>query len=350
MVTDKLKLLFVSGGFPGKVHFMEEAIAALGYIDIDTVYRWNYEVSYYKDQRNLIEKVSEKIGYPIDLQGSHTRILDMVSSKKYDIIFIVKGNHIYPNLLGKIRKISPKTKVINWSHDDMFAKHNRSKFYAINLHQYDLVVTTKSYNLDKKELPQLGAKDILFQNNSCYLYPFLKSFTRPENFLYDVSFIGTAELERFNTLNYLAENDLSIKVFGSGWNKSSFKKHHPNLDIEARDLIGEDYFRAMLNTKISLSFLRKINRDLQTLRTVEIPFCGAFMIAEDSNEQKSMFAEDIEAVYFESDLDLLNKIKYYIKHDEEREKIAQKGMIKARSSFNMIDNAEQIIRYTLDLD
>lgn len=344
MNNKKIKLLFVSGGFPGKVHFMQESIKRLGYVDIDTVYRWNYEVSYYRDQRNIIEKVTEKIGLPIDFQEANKRILRRVKDTHYDIIFIVKGNHIYPNTLNFIRINSPNTKIINWSHDNMFEKHNRTIFYSLNLKKYDLVVTTKSFNLHQDQLPSLGARKILFQNNSCYPYPFFESLVRPKVFKYDVSFIGSAELDRFNILNYLASQGIRVKIFGSGWDKSIYRHQHSNLDIECKDLIGKEYFETMLNSKISLSFLRKINKDLQTLRTVEIPFCGAFMIAEDTEEQKSMFHEELEAVFFSSNEDLLDKIKFYLNNDDKREAIAKRGMLKARDSYSMVDNAEEIIQ------
>lgn len=344
MTKEHINLLFVSGGFPKKGHFMKDSIDKLGYVNIDSTYRWNHEVTYYEDRRNLVEKISEKVGFPIDFHGANRRIIEQVSKKRYDIIFVVKGNHIYPNTLNRVSKLSPKTKLVNWSHDNMFEEHNRSRFYAMNLEKYDLVVTTKSFNLDPDQLPSLGAKRILFQNNSCFPYPYLNDLRRPERFKYDVIFIGSAEKERFESLNYLAKHGIKIKIFGSGWDKKVYGDIHSNLDIEYRDLLEKDYFKAMLDSKISLSFLRKINKDLQTLRTVEIPFCGAFMITEDTEEQNAMFEKDKEAVFFGSNIELLKKVRFYLKHENKREQIARNGMLKARNMFNMIDNAEEIIQ------
>ena len=82
-------------------------------------------------------------------------------------------------------------------------------------------------------------------------------------------------------------------------------EHHPNLVIENRPIYGEDYVKGLCATRINLCFLRKINRDLQTDRTMEIPACGAFMLAERTDEHLRLFAEGKEAAHFDSNEELL---------------------------------------------
>ena len=73
-------------------------------------------------------------------------------------------------------------------------------------------------------------------------------------------------------------------------------KSQKNLIIHNKPLEGKLYREAISNSKINLCFLRKANDDLQTDRTMEIPACKGFMIAERTNEQIKLFKEDIEAV------------------------------------------------------
>lgn len=338
-----MRILFVSGSYPSKEpHPMKLSLEDLDY-EVDEVFRWKEEVSHYHDTRSLIEKVLEKIGIPFDKDKANKRILSKMEKSFYDVVFVVKGNHIFPKTIKTIRRQYPNIKMINWSLDDMFAKHNRSIFYSLNLKEYDLVVSTKSYNLDKSELPSMGAKNILFQNNSFYPFGYIKSIERKSHYDYDVCFIGTAEKERFDSMNFLAKNGIKVTVFGSGWEKGIYSHAHPNLTINCKNINGKDYFETIAASKISLCFLRKINRDKQTLRTVEIPSVGGFMLAEFSEEHQSMFEDSLEASFFKTDKELLEKVNFYLSEDLVRETIASKGKIRAES-YKMVVSAKKIIK------
>jgi len=100
---------------------------------------------------------------------------------------------------------------------------------------------------------------------------------------------------------------------------------HPNLIVEHAPLWGEDYVSAICSFDINLCFLRKSNRDLQTTRTVEIPACGAFMIAERTDEHLEMFKEGKEAVFFSSNEELVGLVRYYLRNEEARLEIASAG-------------------------
>ena len=344
-----MRILFISGGYKEKNHFVKLAFKDMQDVDLVETYRWVEEVSYYNDRRSFIEKVFEKLRIPLDFSHSNRRILEKLNEYDFDIIFVIKGNHIYPSTIRKIKSIQPTSILINWSLDDMFAKHNRSVFYSKNLPLFDLVITTKSYNCLPDELPSLGAKKILFQNNSFYNYSFFQDLQRPNSFLYDICFVGTAELQRFHSLNFLAKHGYKVKIFGSSWDKKIYRNHEDNLSIEYRNLDQREYFETIINSKISLCFLRKLNRDLQTLRTVEIPSVGGFMLAERTLEHTSMFVEDDEAVFFGDDNELLQKVKKYLTDDQIREKIAKKGMLKSHAKFQLRKRLREIINMSISL-
>ena len=208
----------------------------------------------------------------------------------------------------------------------MALRHNQSQQYLECVPFYDCIVTNKSYIVN--ELKALGAKKVVFVNNTfepTFHYPHELSDDDIMRLGGDVGFIGAWEEERCQSILYLADRGINVRVWGGGkW--LEYKDYSPNLKIEDKGLYSEDYCKALKAFKINLCFLRKINFDQQTTRSVEIPACGGFMLAERTTEHLNMFKEDKEAAYFSSPEELLSKCKYYLTHDEERTIIAKEGL------------------------
>jgi spore maturation protein CgeB len=138
-----------------------------------------------------------------------------------------------------------------------------------------------------------------------------------------VGFIGQWEPDRARSLCSLARAGLVVRVWGYNWDR--MRGVPPRLVLENQPLWGNHYAKAICAFGINLCFLRKVNRDRQTSRSIEIPACGAFMLAERTDEHLRLFEESKEAEFFSDDRELLTKTRYFLEHPEERSKVAQAG-------------------------
>jgi len=279
----------------------------------------------------LLYRIFWKLRIPLDDMGVNSILLMEAKKSSFNVIWIEKGNMIWPSTLASIKKMSPDTALISCSEDDMYARHGHSLWYRWGLSKYDCVFTTKKYNL--QELKLYGAK-----KTKLFLDSYDEKTHRPleltdadrKRFGCDVGAIGAFEPERAAFLLYLAENGVRVTIWGNGW--GNWVGRSPNLDVKNDFLFGEDYTKAICATKINLNFLRKINRDEVTSRSVEIPACGGFMLAERTGRHLDFFIEGSEAEFFASKEELLAKIRTYLSNSPKREKIAQAGRKQCLSS------------------
>ena len=284
---------------------------------------------------SFLERLFWKLKLPLDLTRVNKKIREAVKSEKFDIVWIEKGNTIKPTTLRYIRQRLPNARLISISEDDMYARHNRSLYYTFGLKYYDIVFTTKVYNLE--ELKLLGAKKtelFLDSYDEKVHRPMILTDEEKKKFACDVGFIGSFENDRAEKMLFLAEKGIKIVIWGNGWGPWIGK--NPNLIIKNQPLYNDDYAKAISATKINLCFLRKINRDEVTSRSVEIPACGGFMLGERTKRHLEFFEEDKEAVFFGSNEELLEKIKKYLADGEARLKIAKAGRERCiKSGYSM---------------
>ncbi len=288
---------------------------------------------------------SIKLKWHWDLRGINRAILDKSNARAYDVLWIDKGLHIYPDTLKKIKSKNPNCFIISFSPDDMFNPANQSWWYVRGIGLYDLHVTTKSYNVE--ELKSMGARNVFFIDKAFAPEVHRKmvlTLDEKSELSCDVGFIGSWEKDRDEYIQYLAGQGINVTVTGSPWIKMSAR--HPGIKVIPAEFWGEAYAKVINATKINLCFLKKGNRDLQTARSIEIPACGGFMLAERTKEHQRLFTEDREAVFFSTKEELLQKVKYYLANDMAREEIAERGYDRCRhSGYDNFSRLSQVFAY-----
>ncbi len=290
---------------------------------------------------SIFYRIFNKFMLPLDLNKVNKKILLILIKNNIDVIWIENGIMIYPKTLKFIKLNYPKIKIISLSEDDMCKKHNLSLWYLFGLKFYDVVFTTKRHNFEC--LTRFGAKKVFrfYDSFDDTLHKIYKDGNL-KRYKYIVSHIGAYEKDRSEYLFFLAKSGIKVNVWGNDWDKCSF--NHDNLYIHKKFLYGEKYPKTIYKTKININFLRKINDDVITSRSLEIPASGGFMLSERTEAQKKIFKEKVEADYFSSKEELLNKVKFYLNNENTRKKIEKKGYSKCiNSKYRMISQIDMIL-------
>lgn len=96
----------------------------------------------------------------------------------------------------------------------------------------------------------------------------------------------------------------------------------------------EQYAQIFMRSKISLSFCRSSRMFVINARPFEATLCGAMLLEEEGFETAKMFVPFVDYVPYSSEKDLVDKAKYYLEHDYERQEIADSGCRKAHEQYS----------------
>ena len=282
----------------------------------------------------------------LDLSGANNSIINAVQQQAIDVVWVDKGVTISPGTLREVKSISPETILVHYNMDNPFGKVRHGwRTFLKGAPFYDVHFVAREANVHQYRA--IGCRDVrrFYNSYDRNLHrPIRVSEEERKEFGGTVGFIGDYEKERSEAMLFLAENDIPVKVWGPNWDRKC-KVRHKNLKVTTQFLKGEDYVKAVCSFDINLGFLRKINEDLHTTRSLEIPACGAFMLAERTKEHLDMFSEGIEAEFFSSDNELMDKVKYYMTNDEKRRRIGLGGRKRCiRSGYSYHDRLALLLK------
>ncbi len=296
--------------------------------------------------RDPVWKVMSKLGRPPDRAGLNRSIRHALTQGPVDVLWVAKSPSLRPETLVRARKLHPRLRIVFHSEDDMFLRHNQSSWFRTSLPLYDVVFTHKSRNTAPGELPALGAQRVVFVDkcHDRYLHrPVEVTGADREALGGEVGFVGTFEAERADVMLRLAQAGVGVRIWGDHWKK--WRGRHPLLNVEGRALSADEYARSICATDVNLGFLRKQNRDLQTGRSVEIPACGGFMLAERTDEHLNLFLEGVEAEFFDDFEECLGKTRFYVENAAERRRIAAAGLERCMSGrYSFHDRLTEMLR------
>ena len=261
--------------------------------------------------------------------------------KNHFLVWIDKGKWIWPETIDRIMELTHAV-IVHYTPDAAFLFHKSRHFFKC-IPKYDFLFTTKPYELGLYR--RLGARQVHLMHQAfeqTRFYP-----RQPQaDYISDVAFAGHYERHyagRIRTLSHL--KNISIKVWGPGWMRHARIAPWCRPYVRGNGIWGDEYPKAISSSKICLGLLSKLVPDTSTTRTFEIPACGSFMMAERTAEHQCLFEEGKEAEFFGSDEELLDKVRFYLSHPQQREKIASAGRNRClKSGYSNNDRIRDMLR------
>ena len=111
----------------------------------------------------------------------------------------------------------------------------------------------------------------------------------------------------------------AFHLVGGGWDRSY------NLEAQPPYPATEGYLNHFRRTAINLNLVSGNAETGLNMRHFEITAAGGFLLCYDQPELPDHFVPEKECVVFRNERDLLEKIRYYLSHPDERTAIAQAG-------------------------
>jgi len=330
--------------------------------DLDETFRNMNKLS--QEQKRFIDNNKPRLSAELlrqIIEAHRKSPIDVFFSYFYDVC-------VFPETIDQIRAMG--IIAINWYCN---ASYQLDLVAQIAPH-YDWCLVPERFRID--DYRALGAKPIYCQEaaNPQIYKPYLVSKE------FDVTFAGQAYGERPAYIRYLLNHGINVHVWGVGWENLSDKKISRTTFFfrmmastaqklctiegwntalgKVTGMVDSSRFESLVadtcirlphrviggilkdvelvqlfsRSKINLGFSscgethRNGKRILQLrLRDFEIPMSGGFYMVEYMDELEEFFEVGKEIVCYHDPDDLVHKVRYYLNHEGEREKIALAG-------------------------
>lgn len=156
-------------------------------------------------------------------------------------------------------------------------------------------------------------------------------FDVPDTLLFENGYLihKIANIERTCTLNLLAENH-EVTLYTTSKTAAERLQH---IKIMPPVCVGKEAHHVFQSSKINLNISLKGIEGGTPQRVMDIMGGGGFAVSSYCPETAELFEEDKEIVMFRTPEELLEKVDYYLEHEQERERIARAGHEKVMRSY-----------------
>lgn len=250
---------------------------------------------------------------------------------------------------------------VNWFTDDHWRFKSFSRYWAPLFHW---VATTDYAAVEAYH--EIGCTNVQSVQWACNHF-----LHRPANIPQDldVTFVGQVHSTRRKTVQRLRGAGLDVRCWGRGWENgrlnveamiSTFSRSKINLNFSESSVVwklkpmAKVFLKRRSDGSIHLNELKEMASSAQVLfsrrraqikgRIFEVPGCGGFLLTSSAERLDQYYKAGEEIAVFDGTDDLIDKIQYYLQHDEERERIRRAGYERTLKDHTFEQRFRQLFR------
>lgn len=313
---------------------LSEAFEKNGYKEV-RLFSWQDELA---DDNGVYKRIQNKLARGPIIAKINRRLLQECEDYEPDLVFLYRCRLIFFSTVKKIK--SEGAVIFSYNNDNPFSAYYPKYFwrhYRRSIRYDDVTFVYRKSNIE--QCIQKGSQQVVLLR-SYYIasqnYPMKNDEKK-----YDVVFLGHYENDdRLKYIDALTTAGIQVGVPSVAW--AGIREE--NECILRLENTMKEYNTILNESKIALVFLSSLNHDTYTRRCFEIPATKTFMLSQYTDDLASMFEPDKEAVYFKTPDELVEKAKYYLEHEDERDRIAKAGYDRLmRDGHEIGDRVQQIM-------
>lgn len=266
---------------------------------------------------------------------ANRKVIDVCRQVQPDLLLLGHCTIIKTDTICAIRAARPGIRIAHWNCDGLFVARNLARLRAVAPLVDASFVTTAGNDL--RQVVEGGGRVCFMPNPIDRSIETLRVFEQPD-----------------------VPHDL---VFFTGFNRDDKEKLEkctairarlPDLKFDVRGLFGKpgvfgaDLFEVLAKAKMGLNVSKHNDIYLYSSdRMAHLMGCGLLTIIDGRTQFDEIFKPD-ELVTYAGDEELVDKIDYFWKHDDERKAVARRGWQRAHEIFSAPAVSQWILDVTFD--
>ncbi|ULL17945.1 spore maturation protein [Paenibacillus sp. H1-7] len=272
-------------------------------------------------------------------------LIEAAQQFKPDLILVLNGIFQVSNeQLEQLRALGLRTAV--WIMDDPYFMDVTTRMTPLYDYVFTYEVNTVPY------YKSLGCPQVHYLPSAVSRAVISPRYVEKE-YRSDVCFIGQGFPNRIAFFNKVVPALKGVRLFmaGYGWN---FLKNYADIKryVNLRGVLYDQNIMHYAGAKIVINLHRITNpassKFIQPMslnpRTFEIAGSGAMQLTDVRSELPRMFTPGEELATFSTPAELVERIHYYLQHEEEREQMALRGLSRALSDHTYGHRLEEMLR------
>lgn len=281
------------------------------------------------------------------IRKANLHLLQTVDERRPRLILLIGTHGVWPGTLAQIRALVPGILIYCIFPD---TPHNLASDRMLCFPFCDRVATVSPGWVDA--FVRLGAPRVdylpLAADTDLHLPSPPLSIGANTTYSHDVLFVGNWRADREEFLEQLINFDL--QVWGTDyWQRRTRPASPLRSRWGGRPLGSDEFSLACAQGKILLNIIDIVGWPGPNMRTFEQPACGAFSLVSRTPAITSLFKEGETIECFASVGEAQEKIRYYLNHEDERQKIAKACYeFVVNGGHTYLDRAKQLVDWAAE--